>query len=85
MCDVCFPGIHKFNEPFYTLYGHVSNQYLMGPNGAIGLNLLAVDKVMDYFRIAVDERLEFQSKVKTIANKVLATQHADAERRSKQK
>lgn len=85
MCDTCFPGVHKYNVPFYTLYNHVSGQYLMGPVGAVGLNLIAVDKVMDYFDIPNCERIEFQSKVQLIANKVLATQHADAERRAKQK
>ncbi len=85
MCSTCFPGVHEHNIPFYTIYGHVSGQYLMGPGGAVGLNLLAVDKVLDYFDVPNDERLEFQMKVQTIANKVLATQHADAERKSNQK
>ena len=47
--------------------------------------MLAIDKVMDYLGIVTSERLEFQNKVQIIANKVLATQHADAERRSRQK
>jgi hypothetical protein len=84
-CGECFPGVHEFNVPFYTLYAKVSNQYLMGPNGAIGINMLAVDLVLDYFNVAEDERLEFQEKVQTIASKVLSVQQADAERRAKQK
>ena len=57
----------------------------MGPAGAIGLNMLAVDKVMDYFGIVNEERLEFLAKVQLLANKVLLTQSEDAERKANQK
>ncbi len=56
----------------------------MGPGGAIGLNLLAVDKVLDYFSVATAERLEFLTKVQIIANSVLSFQQAEADRKATQ-
>lgn len=51
----------------------------MGPGGAVGLNLLAVDKAMDYYGVAEDERLEFAAKVKTITSLVLSISYREQE------
>lgn len=55
----------------------------MGAGGAVALNALAVDKFMDYYDIDFDERLEFQEKVKQIAQRVLTLQHKDQEAKRK--
>ena len=57
----------------------------MGPGGAVCLNLLAIDRVLDYYSVDMSERMEFQDKVQVIANKVLSCHHADAEAKSRQK
>ena len=75
------------NAPYLQLYTFCSDQYIVGAGGAIGLNLLAVDKAMDYLEVPGDERADFYEKVRTVAAKVLNLQHKEAEtkRRAAQK
>lgn len=47
----------------------------MGPGGVVGLNFVAVDRVMDYFEIDLDERCEFYESVRLIVSEVLEIQH----------
>ena len=74
-CDTCQPKALEINQPYLLLYQFVSDQYIMGPGGAIGLNFLAVDRAMDYFEVDPDERVEFYDKVRTIAAIVLTEQY----------
>lgn len=78
-CDKCLPPLLEFNKPYLTLYGFCSDQYIVGPGGAVGLSFLAVDRAMDYFEINQDERVDFWNKVRTLAAGVLARQHKAAE------
>ena len=75
------------NAPYLQLYTFCSDQYIVGAGGAIGLNLLAVDKAMDYLEVPSDERADFYDRVRTIASKVLSLQYKDQEskRRAAQK
>lgn len=57
----------------------------MGPSGAIGLNLLAVDRAMDFFEIDDDERKEFYSVVRRICSDVLHEQNLEQQAKMKQK
>ena len=43
----------------------------MGPGGAVGLNALAIDRMMDYKGVELDEREDFLLKVKLIAAHVI--------------
>ena len=71
------------NAPYLQLYTFCSDQYIVGAGGAIGLNLLAVDKAMDYLEVPGDERADFYEKVRTVAAKVLNLQHKEAETKRK--
>ncbi len=75
------------NAPYLRLYLFCSDQYIVSAGGAVALNLLAVDKAMDYFEIDLEERSDFYEKVRTVAAKVLNLQHKEAEtkRRAAQK
>ena len=77
------PKILPANSPFLQLYLFCSDQYIVSAGGAIGLNLIAVDKAMDYFNIDQDERVEFYEKVRLIAGKVLSLQYKDQEAKRK--
>jgi hypothetical protein len=56
----------------------------MGPNGAIGLNILAVDLIFNYMDVPVDEREALLSKIQMIASSCLSSQYQEAERRQRQ-
>ena len=75
----------EINRPYLELYQFVSDQYIMGPGGAIGLSFLAVDRAMDYFEVDLDERVEFYDKVRTIAAIVLTEQYKQREAEMKAK
>lgn len=71
------------NAPFLRLYIFCSDQYIVGPGGAIGLNFLAVDRAMEYFEIDKEERIEFYEKVRELASIVLSLQHKEQEAKRK--
>jgi hypothetical protein len=56
----------------------------MGPNGAVGLNILAVDLIFNYMDVPVDEREALLSKIQMIASSCLNSQYQEAERRQRQ-
>lgn len=56
----------------------------MGPGGAITLNLLAIDKIFDYFEIADEDRLDLYTQVQDLASECLAAQERESERQRKQ-
>ena len=82
-CDGCYPGIHEYNESAYTLYMHVADQFIMGPSGPIGLNLLAIDRVCDYFSVALPQRSNLIRKVQIISSSSVATQMRRAKARAR--
>jgi hypothetical protein len=44
----------------------------MGPGGAVSINLLAIDKVLDYLFVPLDSRLDLAGGVQKLANLYLA-------------
>lgn len=52
--------------PAIELFLLVLTQWRTGPNGRIGLDYLALDKVMDYKSIAVSERLDLLLDIKNL-------------------
>ena len=56
----------------------------MGPNGAVTLNLLAIDKVFEWLKVHVDDRLELYDKIQTIAQSAIEAANREAERKRKQ-
>ena len=65
------PPVLEINRPYLELYKLCSDQYIMGPGGAVGLNALAVDRMMDYREVEIDEREDFLMKVKLVAAHVI--------------
>jgi hypothetical protein len=47
----------------------------MGMNGAIGLDVKAIELIMDYYDVDKTERLNFSTDVRNFANKVLKIQY----------
>lgn len=47
----------------------------------MALNFLAVDRAMDYFKIDLDERIEFYERVRFVSAIVLAEQHKDQQQK----
>ena len=80
-CDTCRPELLPGNAPFVTLYSYVSDQWIMGVSGAVGLNMQAIALAMDDFDIDRDERVLFSTKVRIIANTVLDALKEDAKQK----
>jgi len=59
----------------------------MGPGGPVGLNMLAVDLAMGDYHIAQDEKIDFSTKVRRIANIIISerAEEAESERKRKKK
>ena len=71
-CATCFPGVHPYNKAAYIIYNKCSDQYIMGNNGAISINILAVDSILNDYNITEgEERLEIREEVRELSNLVL--------------
>ena len=57
----------------------------MGPSGPVGLNMLAIEQGMDDYNIPNEERVDFSSTVRSIANMVFNFQAEKAEQELKKK
>lgn len=73
-CKGCKPDILEINRPFLHLYQFCSDQLLISAGGPVGLNLLAVDRAMDYFNIDQSERLEFYETVRYLSSIIISKQ-----------
>ena len=80
-CSSCRPDLLPGNVPFVTLYSYVSDQWIMGMSGAVGLNMQAIALAMDDFNIDHDERILFSTQVRLIANTVLDALKEDAKQK----
>jgi len=79
------PPSLEINRPYLQLYGFCSDQLIIGSGGAVGINLLAVDKAMDYFEVDMDERAHFFNQVRTITSIVLSEQYKEQEQQRQTK
>lgn len=56
----------------------------MGPGGAVTLNVLAIDKVFDWLRVHIDDRLDLTVQIQTIAHAAILAVGKRAERKRKE-
>ena len=64
--------IHQYNSPIIALYNVCSDQPIMGPSGAVGLNDLAVGNAMDrYFKVKKEEQLILSLSVRRFYGTIL--------------
>jgi len=61
------------------LYNYVSDQWRTGPQGAISLDMLAVEQGMNDYKVDEDERILFSTKVRQIASIIVAEKRKEAE------
>ena len=75
LCSSCFPGVHEYNKAAYIIYTECSDQYIMGMSGAICLNILAINSVMDDHEVQGGaDRLDIRRDVKKLSSMVLEMQ-----------
>ena len=68
-CETCRPELESANVESVNIYQQCSGQWIVGPNGIIDINILAVIEVMKLKKIKdMDECLE---KVQLIASEIL--------------
>ncbi len=78
-CEDCFPSVHNYNKASYTVYTHTQDQHILGMSGAVAINSLAIDSIMnDYEIVDGADRLEIRSEVKHIYNLVQDAQRLRA-------
>ena len=78
-CGTCFPGIHKYNLAAVKIYQLCSEQYVTLPSGVSGLNVIAVNTVMDWYKVDKEDRPELFEKVQIITGKVIEDCREEAE------
>lgn len=64
------------------VYENCSNQYIALPGGVSGLNIAAVNLVMDWLKISKDDRLDIWEKVQIITDSVIRECTEEAERKA---
>jgi len=84
-CETCRPALLEDAQPYLHLYNLCSDQYIVGPGGALGLNFLAVEKIALRAGVPDDEILDFYEKLRNICSTVLEQQYEESERKRKQK
>jgi hypothetical protein len=62
-CDNCFPSIHPYNKATYLVYTHCSDQVLLGMNGAVSINILAMDLIIDKLNTVKETDIEEGDKI----------------------
>lgn len=82
-CASCKPELYECNVPYFILYQYCSDQVIMGPEGPITLDLLAVSQAMKDYKIPKNERVEFSTKVRTIAITIFNLQAREAAEKRK--
>jgi len=84
-CESCRPELKQINVPYFTLYYYCQDQYIMGANGPVALNMLAINQAMQDYHIDDDEKIEFSLKVRKIAYVIISSQMDEAEQKAKHK
>ena len=79
-CGTCFPGIHKYNYAAVKIYQLCSEQYVSLPGGVAGLDLNAVNTVMDWHDMDKEERPEMYEKIQTITGQVIKECREEADK-----
>ena len=78
-CDTCFPGVHPYNKATYIVYNGCSDQYIVGNNGIIGLNIIAINSILDDYKVvAGSDRISIREEVRYLSNLVLKIVKAKA-------
>lgn len=62
-CDECLPPLDKNNILPWRIFLKVQNQLIMGFNGPVSLNKLAIYAVMDRMGIPLGEQLDLEERV----------------------
>lgn len=74
-CGKCFPGIHPYNESTIDLYQACGDQYIVGPNGVVALNDMAIMAAMkNYFKVKKKERLGLSMAVRKLSSTIVELQ-----------
>lgn len=83
-CGTCFPTPHPYNRATFDVYIECSDQIIFSPGGAVGLNIPAVEIVLNDYDIPnKNHRRQIRNDVRQLAQKVISHQHKAAERRRK--
>ena len=81
-CSTCFPGVHSYNKATYIVYNGCSDQYIVGNNGIIGLNILAINSILDDHEVInCQDRIEIREEVRYLSNLVNKITRAKAEKK----
>ena len=78
-CERCFPGVHKYNHTAVIIYRACDGQYLTAGAEATGLDLLAVNTAMDWYKIPRNDRPDVWEKVRAISSAMIQACLIDAE------
>lgn len=81
-CAKCRPALLPANATAVEVYSRCSGQLIMGPGGAVDINVLAVLEIMELYETPDPE--ETLEKVQLIAGTVIRLQHEEAERRRRE-
>lgn len=83
-CEGCKPTALEDSQPYLLLYSLCSDQLIVGANGAIGLNFLAVERIAKLAGVEEVELLDFYENIRFINTIVLNEQYKDNKRKQKQ-
>jgi hypothetical protein len=90
-CDRCFPSIHPYNRATYEVYVNSSSQLILGFDGAVSINILAIDLVIDRLNsmgvtdIEEGDKLELYNDVNQLFNVIKETSKRNTKAKSKKK
>ena len=77
-CATCFPGVHDYYAAAYRIYSDCSDQLLLGFGGAVSINIVAINLILDCYSVELEERLDFYRDVRHIFNLVSKEERAIA-------
>jgi len=70
-CYKCFPGVHPYNKAIYEVYSVCSGQLIIGPGGAVAVNMLAVAEILKTRDVGKNYIEAFHSNVQILAGTVI--------------
>lgn len=85
-CTTCRPIVHPYNVSTVILYNSCSDQLIMGFDGAVSINDLAITNAMkNYFTVKKRDRLALSKSVRNLYHEILSIQKARAKTKAKPK